>query len=276
MTPVVGVHGVWNYWPDLTAPQAAERLSAVWTANLTRSSEPTDPVPVSVAYYADRLRPGRHQGVVDPDNLTETERRWLTLWDQAAFPRDEVGEGAFTRPARQVLDGMARRGSFDRGPLTFLVLTMLRELRIYFDPKNPRPRQTARAAVADVIRREAPTVVIAHSMGSIVAYETLWTDPNLAVNLLVTIGSPLGLPGVVLPRLEAGPSEPRRGRPPGVREWVNLADPGDLCAIPRWLSACFDGIDADLEAPVGTFAFHRVANYLACPMLGTLVRREVE
>ncbi|MBB6547170.1 hypothetical protein [Nonomuraea rubra] len=61
---------------------------------------------------------------------------------------------------------------------------------------------------------------MAHSLGSVVVYEVLWAHPDLRVNRLVTLGSPLGMPGVVFDRLDPAPGQ-RGSRPPGVSEWVN-------------------------------------------------------
>ncbi|MGH8909608.1 MAG: hypothetical protein ACRD0K_24740 [Egibacteraceae bacterium] len=110
-----------------------------------------------------------------------------------------------------------------------------------------------------------PRIVIAHSLGSVVAYEALWARPDPHVELLITLGSPLAMPDVVFDRLDPAPNGGRGARPPGVARWVNLADPGDLIAIPRPLTRRFARVDADDERSIHAFAFHRVARYLACP-----------
>jgi pimeloyl-ACP methyl ester carboxylesterase len=124
-------------------------------------------------------------------------------------------------------------------------------------------RDGARAAVADAIAAHCPDVLLAHSLGSVVAYETLWAYPDLEVELLVTLGSPLGMPDVIFDRLHPAPSGGYGSRPPGVHKWVNIADRGDLVAIPRHLGRWFTGL-RDREASIHWFDFHRVANYLAC------------
>jgi hypothetical protein len=61
-----------------------------------------------------------------------------------------------------------------------------------------------------------------------------------------------------------------------VRRWINIADPGDLIAVPRGLPRFFKGIDADLTTPIGVFDFHKVTGYLSCTTtaaLATLLRR---
>lgn len=106
--------------------------------------------------------------------------------------------------------------------------------------------------------------MIAHSLGSVVTYETLWGRRELEIDLLITLGSPLALPDVVFPKLHPAPEHGKGRRPPGVRRWINIADPGDFIAIPRGLARFFDGIDTDLTTPIGVFDTHKVTGYLCC------------
>ena len=55
-------------------------------------------------------------------------------------------------------------------------------------PQGPRTAR-ARQTVADAIDRHRPEVVVAHSLGSVVTYETLWAHPGPDVELLVTLGA---------------------------------------------------------------------------------------
>jgi hypothetical protein len=88
--------------------------------------------------------------------------------------------------------------------------------------------------------------------------------PDLEVDLLITLGSPLALPDVVFGRLDPAPINGKGERPPGVRRWINIADPGDVIAVPRGLGGFFDGIDTDLTTPIGVFNAHKVTDYLSC------------
>lgn len=79
-------------------------------------------------------------------------------------------------------------------------------------------------------------VVIGHSLGSVVAYDTLRDRPSdQPVPLMVTLGSPLGLPAISQ-RLQPQPP----GFPAAVRRWVNIAAPDDVVAARRELHAVFD------------------------------------
>lgn len=76
------------------------------------------------------------------------------------------------------------------------------------------------------------------------------------VELLVTLGSPLGLPGDML---NPAPNRGWGSRPPGLARWVNIAGHGDLMAVPRRLGDQFDvdshhedHIDASTSTPSAT------------------------
>ena len=85
-------------------------------------------------------------------------------------------------------------------------------------------------------------------------------------DLLLTLGSPLGMPDVVFPRLDPSTAPTGWGqRPPGVRTWINISDAGDLIAIPRHLAQRFRDIEHDLGTTIHAFDFHKVVNYLRNP-----------
>lgn len=82
-----------------------------------------------------------------------------------------------------------------------------------------------------------PFVVIAHSQGSMVAYDalsSLGADAGIEVDLLVTIGSPLGLTEVQ-DQLKSITRQPKGLKVPAiVKRWINVADPLDpVCADKR-------------------------------------------
>ena len=71
-----------------------------------------------------------------------------------------------------------------------------------------------------------PCVVIGHSLGSIVSYDVLKTNPKLKVNKLITIGSPLGISSI---RKHLAPPV---GMPECVKNgWFNAYDERDFVAL---------------------------------------------
>ena len=103
---------------------------------------------------------------------------------------------------------------------------------------------------------ERPVLLIAHSMGSVIAYEALWELSHnhgnpVDINLLLTMGSPLGQR--FMQKRILGYDKPGKERYPcNIRHWKNLTAVGDLTAINPWLANDFgamvelglvDGID---------------------------------
>jgi hypothetical protein len=90
-----------------------------------------------------------------------------------------------------------------------------------------------RAGVRDAIDRlvaakltEEPTVVVGHSLGSVVTYSVLVSDRRaLNVPLYVTVGSPLGV------RAIRDRFRPIRYPQPAVSSWYNAFDPRDVVAL---------------------------------------------
>jgi hypothetical protein len=73
---------------------------------------------------------------------------------------------------------------------------------------------------------EAPTVIVGHSLGSVVAYNILCADGGaLQVPLFVTLGSPLGIPAVRTKLL------PLRFPSPPLGAWYNAFDTRDCLAL---------------------------------------------
>jgi hypothetical protein len=91
-------------------------------------------------------------------------------------------------------------------------------------------RPHIRAAVDDIVKPtlgKGSTVIISHSLGTIVCYVLLRTKINqLIVPLFVTLGSPLGIETV-----KGYLKPPALAVPPGVALWLNGTDPRDYVAL---------------------------------------------
>lgn len=122
-----------------------------------------------------------------------------------------------------------------------IMARFVRDAHHYFFNVEFSPRPGAIFRVRDELRRRfldclrsAPqtdrTVIVSHSMGTIIAYDCLMHEPDCpAVHGLMTIGSPLGLDEVqdFFPkwtRANGFPSEKLNG------SWVNVFDPLDVVA----------------------------------------------
>ncbi|GAA3387964.1 alpha/beta hydrolase [Streptomyces roseoviridis] len=132
--------------------------------------------------------------------------------------------------------------------------------------------QRIRARVADCLDPDGPNIVVAHSLGTVVALETLH-EQAADVALFVTLGSPLGIRTAVRPRVRPHPL----GTPDGVRRWLNFWDRDDIVAA-RPLLEGFVRPNADAVVPVSRRVdsdgawVHPAATYLAQPAVaGPLV-----
>jgi len=115
------------------------------------------------------------------------------------------------------------------------------------DGRQARARDIIRTRLSDIIsnHRRDEILLVAHSMGSIIAYDTLsLLSPRYRIDTFVTIGSPLGLP-VIIGKIAAEMKlRPVKGfRPPTpdniTRSWYNLADILDKIAFNFRLSDDF-------------------------------------
>lgn len=104
------------------------------------------------------------------------------------------------------------------------------DLRDYYRDLDVRTKIRARLVSALQQHHDKRVCLIAHSMGSIIAYDVLRTLERQppAIDHFVTIGSPLGLP-IVTQHVREEFS--RTTVPQQVKQWTNLADPGDKVAL---------------------------------------------
>lgn len=141
-----------------------------------------------------------------------------------------------------------------------------------------------------MLLREAgdrPILLIGHSMGSVICWDTLWHSHNVErvdteIDLFLTMGSPLGQRYVQTRLLSASYGDSSR-MPPSIRRWVNLAAAGDMTSLDQRLAndfaALFPDSDLAIEDAGVTNAFrldgvlnpHAEYGYLANPVTARFV-----
>ncbi len=104
--------------------------------------------------------------------------------------------------------------------------------------EDPETRREVRTRVEDAVTADT-RVIVAHSLGSVVAYEALCRNPDWPVHTLVTLGSPLGIRGVVFDRLQPRPDSGVGHWPGPIQHWTNIADDHDRVALEPRLAARF-------------------------------------
>lgn len=274
MVRIVAVHGVGQARsapPEAATAALTAVLSDALEAGLAAAGGTGLPADLRAAYYAHLLRrPGQQDGRPD-DTLDADEQDIFDQWAAAYGIPVEAAQGLAFLPVRLACDWLAGSlGKADddafRRRLARFMCNFVRDAADYLN--HPERRDAARTEVARVIADHTPDIVVAHSLGSVVTYETLWAHPELSLPRLVTVGSPLALPGAIFDRLEPRPTpDPRVGtgsRPSNVTTWINIADHGDVIAIPRPLHVRFHGLrhEDDHQTSIGPIAIHGFAHYL--------------
>ncbi|GAA3377816.1 hypothetical protein GCM10020367_54990 [Streptomyces sannanensis] len=262
------------------------------------------------AYYGDLFRPPEAQGAEsgagkDADNdlvvgllleavderladpgLGGTEERTLRHARAQLAPTGvPQGAGSAGRRALNALTtlmsvpGLRRIGGWGASRLT---VTALGQVARYLGRGEPDSDGLTldtriRQRVADTLDPEGPTIVVSHSLGTVVALETLHAHQGFSVPLLVTLGSPIGMRTVVLPHLRPQPLQV----PAQVGKWLNFWDRDDIIAARPRLEA-FVRPNAATVLPVTSRVdsdgvwVHPAAKYLAQPAVAGPVVEALE
>jgi hypothetical protein len=282
---VIYVHGAGNKPPPDTLKLAWDRdLFGQDMGQRTR-----------MAHYADLLHPS--PGAIGADACTQDEALAALV---AAAGATDTGE-ALAADEADLLAGLTPRGqqlalslalsmaaqaasqpltveesltavlplpaSLRRLLLRQLLQRLIPDADAYFFTNKKEPiRQRLRQALNAVA---GPTVVIAHSLGTVIAYDVL-SEPGFAgrtVPLLVTLGSPLGYT-----EIQDVITKPLR-LPAPVQLWANFADPLDVVALDTSLADEFQGapriIDARVDNPSPNN--HAACGYLAASRVRSTV-----
>lgn len=268
---ILGIHGIGNL-RDGKEPEIAAQMSTLWAQYLAEGGTPGSDV--RVAYYADLLQDEGHQGEDGRlEDLSDVESQFLAdVFDQQELPEPAgVAQGWLTFLLRTRMQDVVASKACSPGVMEWFMVRLAKEVCLYLQPSTAR--EAVQKRVREVIAAHQPDVVIAHSLGSVIAYEVLHDCRDIQVPLLVTLGSPLALPKAIFPRLTPSPDHGRGGKPQAVHRWANLADPGDLVALPvKGISRQFDGVESDQHCSVHqTYRFHHVEQYLKTPKLARLL-----
>ena len=114
----------------------------------------------------------------------------------------------------------------------------LRDLRRYLRNRNEvaeHTRNILKTSLRKAHDEQRPILLIAHSMGSVIAYEALWQMSRanreaMRIDLLLTMGSPLGQ-RYMQRRIKGRDGIGSVRYPNNVHRWINLSAAGDLTAI---------------------------------------------
>jgi len=122
----------------------------------------------------------------------------------------------------------------------------LRDLMRYEHNKNgiaDRVRRLLKVSLLAAAGSQRPILLIAHSMGSVIAYDSLWELSHdhgnaVQIDLLLTMGSPLGQ-RFMQKRIKGNDERAADRYPANIRRWTNLTAVGDLTALDPHLANDF-------------------------------------
>ena len=180
----------------------------------------------------------------------------------AAQVGSHKGFGRVPLPLQATVAAIDRRFGARAGGL---FVGELRQVRRYL--LDPDLKTKADARVAETLTENC-RILIGHSLGSVVAFEFLRQHPKRRLDLLITLGSPLGLRAIrhLMPDPEFGAAD---GVPANVGAWVNLRDPRDpvACAgsLRTWWPGVRDGIVDNQKSA------HSAESYLSKKQTGDAV-----
>ena len=240
MARIVGVHGVGkqrlgsNTLLKDWEPALADGLDRAGGPQLVSGD-------LHMAFYGDLFRPAGHTlAVGDPmftaDDVDEPEAELLMEWWAACARVDPAvpppGADTLARSPRAVQTALRvlQHSRFFGGLSLRALVFDLKQVRRYLTDEDLRV--AARRKVEEAIGPDT-RVVVAPSLGSVVAFEALCERPGHGVRALVTLGSPLGM-RMVVDRLRPGPETW-----PGTASWTNVVDEGDVVAAVKDLSLFF-------------------------------------
>lgn len=164
----------------------------------------------------------------NPDQ--RTAKRQLAHLDPEHPP-----QGPKEEATRVIINGVAKLNWFAPTGMAFaqrFVNKSLMQVTRYLS--DPELHERIQERVLDLIGPDTK-VIIGHSLGSVIAYEVAANHLKDPLQLLLTIGSPLGLRTIIYDRITPQPPQ----YPALVHKWVSIADRNDLVAAIPDLTTLF-------------------------------------
>jgi len=251
MAPITGIHGIAQQY------KGGYQLGALWfdalrdgltAAGYQSAAAALSPGDLRVAYFGDLFRPSGAMAGQEPpfsaaDVQTGLERDMVTELYHAAVaqnpslgpPAGSMGSGKLS--VQVMLERLLRSRTFAKVAQRVFIGN-LKQVTSFLTDLSVKDLVLAR--VHEQVGEDTG-VLIGHSLGSVVAYEYVCRYRPSSMKLLVTLGSPLGIPKLVFDRLTPVPADGYGVWPGTVASWVNVADPDDIVALRKRLAGLFPG-----------------------------------
>lgn len=210
-TPVPGVNCHFPYYGDLLFEESRRLTELAQGALVDRSAAPSVSAEEQAFMKSVLVDAAHARGITDAQiqqeqNQVLAERAWFN--------------SAPVLAALRLLDRLPNVSAFS-------IELVTRDVWHYLTERGLRLK--VNALVDAKIPKDKPCVIVAHSLGTIIAYNLLMDRKQRSnVRAFITVGSPLGIAAVV----DRLPSDSRpRTAPDGVPVWFNARDPDDAVAL---------------------------------------------
>lgn len=276
MAKIVGVHGIGHQFAG-EHTLLAQWLPALKDGLARAGSQLASDADFACAFYGDLFRPGGMSSMDPPYEANDVDddfqRALLELWWQEAARVDSTVRGPGERTmlstpsiVQRALDALSQSKFFADLAERALIYD-LKQVRRYL--RELEIRRAARSRIERAIKPDT-RVIIGHSLGSVVAYESLCAHPEWPVTVFVTIGSPLAIRNLIFDALDPTPQDGVGVWPAGIKQWINIADSGDVVALVKELGTLFGPGVTDHRVHNGAKA-HDATRYLTTRELGNAV-----
>jgi hypothetical protein len=240
---ILGIHGLGNK-PPIHILQKWWEMSI--TDGLTENKYHLPLRNFSLAYWANFIHP-------EPLDINESDNEHPLFVEDPYAPGGTLEKGGSEPIQKRIRDYLEKQLdklllnedlTINFSAITdFIIEHFFHDLDVYYSSNledenrsNYLARQAIRENLAHMLRKHQndQILLIAHSMGSIIAYDVLTQIvPDITIDTFVTCGSPLGIP-VIMSKIktEQKLQVEKLSVPENItRCWYNLSDLGDRVAI---------------------------------------------
>ena len=302
---IIGIHGLGN------KPEAD--LLEEWWINSIKEGFKKQRIDLNdfnftLVYWADILHPiAEDPSISDKENELYMEEPYTPSNNQPMPEKEASFFSKILKYAEEQIDNILLKEDMTlnfSGVTDRIIHNYFEDLEIYYSNSCTLwddPKCMARPAICDrlnkilVEHKNDRVMLIAHSMGSIIAYDVLMNNlKELKIDAFITVGSPLGLP-IIISRIFAEQKDKlpqdRLAAPDNIlKKWINISDPEDLVAMDHTLNDDFKpnkhGIQAEDVTVYNDYIVgendnhHKIYGYLRCQemvsVINTFLKEEIK
>lgn len=244
------------------------------------NGQPPTPDRIAMAFYGDLFRKKGTKSLAIPpyderDVDNEWEKQLLEAWWAGAARVDKSVPGPMDQTklrtpniVQRALNALSQSRFFTNIAVNAFVADLK---QVYAYLHDDDIRREAQSRIEKQVT-EKTHILVAHSLGTVVAYEALCAHPKWPVRTFVSLGSPLGISNLIFDLLRPAPENGVGVWPKPVLHWSNIADRGDVVALVKELGAKFGDRVQDFLVYNGAHA-HDVRPYLTATETGHAISR---